>query len=171
MAFVLWEVRGVRVRASDGRRALVDRSEAGGAHLEFRELVIIDVDSVSGVAVAGSDALPRLVSPGQIYGSHYGVCITTHLCDNLRIGFEVQQPPCKFGGGGVVVGLGEHTDGAPQSDLKVSLLQIALREVRGELQAALDVIRILLGHSSALNLEGNTQEIFARQGHQVAPLA
>ena len=71
----------------------------------------------------------------------------------------------------MVVGLGKHSDGASQRDLQVRLLEPAMGEVRGELQAALDVVRILLGHPSALNLEGDTQEVLARQGHQVAPLS
>lgn len=89
MALVLWQVRGVRVRATDGRRALVDRRETSSAHLEFRELVVVDLDSVPGVAVPSGDALSRLVSPGQICETHCGASIKTYLCDNFRVRVEV----------------------------------------------------------------------------------
>ena len=70
----------------------------------------------------------------------------------------------------MVVGLGEHTDSAPQGDLQMRLLQLAMRKVCSELQAALDVVRLFLGHPSTFDLESNSQEVLARQGHQVAPL-
>ena len=56
----MWEVRGIRVRAAHSRGALVDGSVARGADLELGELVVVDLDRVSRVAVASSDTLPSL---------------------------------------------------------------------------------------------------------------
>ena len=151
----MWEVRGVRVWATHSRGALVDGSVARGADLELGELVVVDLDRVSRVAVASSDTLPSLRTYNiRLYrgdtASH------THLCHSLRIGVEVKQPPRELGRCCVVIGLHEHADGTAQGDLPMHGLKFAIREVRCELQASADVIWVLLRDSTALKLERDT---------------
>ena len=57
----------------------------------------------------------------------------------------------------MVVRFGEYTNRAPQNNLQVRGLQLAVGEVRCELQAALDVVRVFLSDSPALNLNRDTQ--------------
>ena len=60
LALVLRKIRGVRVRAVHCGGALVDGREACCTDLEFSELVIVDLDSISRVAVTGSNDLTSL---------------------------------------------------------------------------------------------------------------
>jgi hypothetical protein len=94
----------------------------------------------------------------------------TDLSDDLRIRVEVNEPPRELRGRGMVVRFGEDVDSASKRNLQVRRLQLTVSEVRSQLQASLDVVRIFLGNAATLQFYGDTEEVFARRSHGFSPL-
>lgn len=95
---------------------------------------------------------------------------SSYLSSNLRIRLKIQQPLRKLSAGSVIVRFREKANSAPQSNLRMWRLELAVREVGGKLQASPDVIRFSFNHTAPLELDRDTQEVFASRGHGVTPL-
>jgi hypothetical protein len=70
----------------------------------------------------------------------------------------------------MVVRLGKHTDGATQSDLHVRGLEVAVGEVGCELKASSEVVGICLHYATALQLDGDTEEVLTSSDDSITPL-
>ena len=84
----------------------------------------------------------------------------TYLRHNLGIGIQLQQSTGESCGSDMVVRLGKNTNSATQRDLEMRWRQLAVSEVGRELQIPTDVVRLILGDTSALDLQAHTKEIF-----------
>ena len=102
-----------------------------------------------------------------------GICgpqSPTHLGDNFGVGIEIQESPRELGCGGSVVRAREHLNRAPERDLHVWWLQIAVREVRSQFQAPANIVRFLLGDTTTLEFERNTKQVLSCDRNGISPL-
>lgn len=76
-----------------------------------------------------------------------------YLGDDFGIGLQLQEALREPGGVGLVVGLSKDTDCTPQCYLHVLRLQLALREVRCQLEVLADVIGFFFRNSSVLKFD------------------
>ena len=94
----------------------------------------------------------------------------TYLSYNFWIGVQFKQTSGELRSGGMVVGLGEKADRATQSKLNVRRLHLAMREVSGQFETSADVFRLFLDDTSLLELDRNTQQVFAAKCDGITPL-
>ena len=93
-----------------------------------------------------------------------------YLGNNFCRGIQLEKASCETGSVCMVVRLGEDTDRTPQSNLKVERLELAVSEVRSELQVAGGIFRLLLCYASSLEFDRDTKQVLASAGYGFSPL-
>lgn len=170
---VFWQISGTGVSGLHGRRALEDRRQASSTDVEFAELIVGNLDRISGIAVTLCKNGASLV--GSIHtsalGFHMVQMATTNRADDLAIGrLHVNQSSSENRGSGVISCLCKDSHGRTQRELDMSGLQVALSEVGRKLQISHGVVRFLCRKSLSFGFKAQTNNVFLGQGHDVLDL-